>query len=262
MTDAGRPTVQVLVAGVEVVPTRVEVAASRLNPVARCVLSLDRDQPEAVTIAEGSPVEVLMGRELTGVRPVFRGRVRQVSPEDQVQLVALDGMRDLRDVLVRQVFSQVTAREVVEWVADQAGLVLHMAPLSRHARRRHFVAANVPLPEVIRQVRQTWGLLDWDLWCDVDGSVWFGPWADTVRARRDPVAHLEWGRNLLEMTPSAGSTGVAETWLDEAIEHSTRVKLTDPRAWGGSRLARVERVAHTWAPGRARTRVEWAILAN
>lgn len=261
MTDAGRPTVQVLVAGVEVVPTRVEVAASRLNPVARCVLSLDRDQPEAVTIAEGSPVDVLMGHELTGVRPVFSGRVRQVSPEDQVQLVALDAMRDLRDVRVRQVFSQVTASEVVQWVADHAGLVLHMAA-ERTARRRHFVAANVPLPEVIRQVRQTWGLLDWDWWCDVDGSLWLGPWADTARARRDPVAHLEWGRNLLEMTPSAGATGVAETWLDEAIEHSTRVELTDPRAWSGRRLARVERVTHTWAPGRARTRVEWATLAN
>lgn len=261
MTEAGRPMVQVRVAGVEVVPASVEVTASRLHPVSRCTLSLDRDQPETVTIAETSLVEILMGRELTGVQPVFRGRVRQVSPEEQVHLVALDAMRDLRDVLVRQVFSQVTAQEVLEWVADAAGLELRMPPV-RTARRRLFVAANVPLLQVMRQVRQTWGLFDWDCWADVDGSVWVGPWAETARARREPVAHLQWGRNLLEMTPSTGDTGVAETWLDEAIQHSARVVLTDPRAWRGSRIARVERVTHTWAPGRARTRVEWAILAN
>ncbi len=261
MTDAGRPIVEVRVAGVEVVPARVEVTASRLAPVGRCMLALDRDQPETVTFSEISPVEVLMGRELAGVRPVFRGRVRQLSPEEQVHVIALDAMRDLRDVRVRQAFSQVTAQEVLAWVADRFGLALH-APSVPTARRRHFVAASVPVTQLLRQVQQTWGLADWDCWADVDGSVWMGPWSDTARARREPVAHLEWGRNLLEMTPSTGDTGVAETWLDEAIQHSTRVVLTDPRAWSGSRIARAERVTHTWAPGRARTRVEWAILAN
>ena len=120
--------------------------------------------------------------------------------------------------------------------------------------------------ELLQSMARAWGL-DWDLYCEPDGSVWWGPWESSPRylaALSDELVVLEHGVSVFSLEPTGEGVGVAETWLMPELAHSRLIGLNDARFWRTQVYARIERVRHRLcakgAPG-GRTTVEWRLAA-
>lgn len=260
MTDAGRPMTEVLVDGVVAACSRVEVSDSRLTPIGRTTLVVDLGQVAPVVLKNGATIEVSQGYELTGLSKVFKGTIKMVDPgEVGHEVTALDKMAALDGLKVRRAFTNATFQEAVGSCLDEHQ-VAHVLSSATTRRARHFVVPNLSLLQVLNAARGTWGVRDWDLWADVDGKVWCGPWAETERAKADPVGDLEWGSNLLAFEPSTAGSGVAETLLAPGLEHSRRVRLWHRNLWQGALTVRVDRATHIVDDGVPRTRFEWTLV--
>jgi hypothetical protein len=262
MTDAGLPIAEVFVDGTRATCARVEVTDSRLTPIGRAILSIDKAQSERVVLRNRATVAIGMGYQNTGLRKVFGGRIRHVDPGDvAVGVVALDAMADLEGMRVKRSFANASLQDVVRASLDEHQ-VRHELASTETRRARHFVAPNLSLLQVLAAARTTWGAQDWDLWADVDGKVWFGPWAETARSKADPVGDLEYGSNLLAFEPSTRGTGMAETLLAPEIEHSRRVRLWHRDLWQGALTVRIDRATHVVVGDQvAKTRLEWTLAS-
>lgn len=262
MSDAGPAIADVLIDGARAACARVETTDARLTPIGRATLTVDRAQAERVVLRNGVPVVIGMGYQNVGLRKVFGGRISHVEPADEkIQVLALDGMAELATKRVRRAFTNATLQEAVGAALDEHQ-VLHDLAAAETRRARHFVCPSQTLLEVLAAARTTWGAEAWDLWMDPDGRMWFGPWAETARAKADPVGDLEHGSNLLAFTPSTKGSGMAETLLAPDIEHSRRVRLWHRELWQGALTVRIDRATHVVESGQvAKTRLEWT-LAN
>ncbi len=256
----GATECRVLVDGVETVPSHVRTTDARTTPIGRAEITFEREGD--VALQDGAPLEVWLGDGLTAAQRVFKGRIRGVLEGDRVGVLALDGMRDLRDVLLLQAFRNVDVHQVFQWAFERAGVTAYTLGSAKTRRSHHFICRNEPLLALFERARATWGLASWDFYADADGEIWFLPWAEAPGALADPVAELVSGENLLDVQPRTIDLGTAETFVLPAIHHSDLVILEDTETWGRRATVRVERVSHEWTKDRARTRVEWAIPAT
>lgn len=255
----GTPAARVRIGDLEVTPESVRISSDRRAPIARAEIALDRDLSGRLEV--GQDLVVALGYLGQALTPAFRGRIWELRPERLVRIVALDRMKDLTDVTIRQAFRNVTLQEVVSWCLEYAGVSDYTLSSRDTPRRHHFVAAQDTALDVLRRATQAWGV-DWDCYADADGVVWVLPWEESPRAQAAPVAELEYGDDLTALEPRLQGTGMAETFLAPWVQHSHRVRLRDDRLWGAEVLVRVERVEHTVDSQRARTRIEWTLLAN
>jgi hypothetical protein len=263
--DYGVPALQVLVNGVAMASVATCVVVSdRAAPIDRAEVALDRDVSASARVAEGDAVTVGMGFRGAALLRVFGGKVYSLEPGRLVTLTCLDRMRDLAGVRIKQAWRNVTPQEVITWCLERAGVDAYSLG-SRAAsaqRRHHFLAADEPLPDVLRRVKEAWGL-DWDQYADPAGAVHFLPWEESERALIAPVLNLQYGVNLLALEPRPQGTGIAETYLAPWVMHSHRITIRDDRLWGAEVTARVERATHTIDPQKGgRTRLEWTLLPN
>ena len=246
--------------GEELSPVSVLVAGARMAPIGRAVVELDLEG-EALAVKAGDRIEVLLGYRETGVRRVFKGKVKVVDPGRVVRLTCLDRMQDLGEpeARIRQSFVSVTAQDVMSWCLERAGVDEFTLGAGATPRRHHFVCKNLSVLQVCKMVRESWGL-DWDYYADPDGVVWFVPWAESPRALADPVLDLEYGVNITRWQPSTNSTGILETYLAPEVRHSDRIRITDDRLSGLRVVARVERATHELDKVGGCTRIEWTVL--
>ncbi|MBM4394355.1 MAG: hypothetical protein FJ087_01540 [Deltaproteobacteria bacterium] len=264
MNEYGTPDIQVTIGG-QVMPAiaSVSVVADRRTPIARAEIELDRDRDAASDVTEQDPLEVALGFRGQVLRRVFRGRVHGTGPERLVGVTALDRMRELQGVRIRQAWRNANAQDVLAWSMRKAGVESFRLGAVQTSARHLFIAANEGFVDVVRRVRDAWSL-DWDLSADPEGVVYCMPWAETPWAQAGIQLELEFGRNMTGFEPrTGGRTGSCETFLAPWLWHSHLVSILDQDLWGRWVTVRVERVEHKVTfKGSAkggRTRIEWSM---
>jgi hypothetical protein len=255
----GTPRVHVVIGNQRVdSPTACRVELDRSAPIGRAEISVDREVLGG-RVAVGQDVSLAMGFLGSSLFPVLSGKVMDLESGRLLKVVVHDKMRELTEAPVKLALRNVTCQEAVGACMSYLGLQAVMSS-TRTTRRHHFIAASIPGLEVLRRAREAWDL-DWDAWATEKGEIWFGPWADSPRAKADLQLELEYGRNLLELTPRDASTGTCETFLSPWLRHSHRVSIRDTRLWQRQVTARVERVEHLVEQQRGgRTRIAWTLL--
>jgi hypothetical protein len=241
--------------------------SSRLRPFATLELRVDNeDGAAAEKLTEGAEVLMGVGDRETGLLGLFHGEVEEVQPERVLTLRARDkGMLGLARAHVTRSWLRVTPQEVARAVLDELG-VAHGLGSAELPRRHHVVARGLSVLELLQQMDRQWQL-GWDLYCEVDGTVWWGPWDESPRYQRALNADLTIlveGDSLLGLEPSGVDIGTAKTWLLPELQHSGLVGLVDARFWLERRLARLERVTHRVRgprQGGSRTELEWRLVA-
>lgn len=240
--------------------------SSRLRPFATLELQVDNEDGQAAEVlAEGQEVLVGLGDRETGLVPLFAGEVEEVQPARVLTLLARDvGMLKLARALVTRSWVRVTPQEVARAVLDELGASYQLGS-AELPRQHHVVARGLNVLALLQQVDRQWQL-GWDLYCEPDGSVWWGPWDESPRYQRALNADLTvlvHGDTLFELRPSGVDVGSAETWLQPDLGHSGLVGVVDPRFWLERRLVRLERVTHRVGAGTrgSSTELEWRLVA-
>jgi hypothetical protein len=215
-----------------------EVSTSRIHPVdlAKLVLRADR------TVKKDDKVRLYMGYD-DELHLVFGGQVVDVSDEQTMTVSAADAMQRLKDLTgIRQSFVDCTPKEIAAWLCSKVNLV---AAIGEAPARHNFLLDNVNGLEALRLVQEAWGL-DWDLYAEPTGLVYWGPAADSPRAQQ-PEAHvLEYGQSLLQVIPGSDDYTL-KCMFNPYIRHSQRVLVYDPVLIGAGVFAVVDRAVHRYA---------------
>jgi len=242
-----------------------EHASSRLRPFATLTLGVDNESGHVAGVfAEGDDVVVGAGDREVGLSTLFRGEVEEIEPGRVTTVRARDGMLVLERATVTQSWLRVTPQEVARAVLEPLGIGYQLGAGAR-PRRHHVVSRGLSVLRLLQQMDRDWGL-GWDLYCEADGSVWWGPWDESPRYQRalaaDPPILVQ-GESLFDLEPTAVDVGRAVTWLQPGLQHSTFVGLVDERFWQERKLARIERAVHrigSSGGGRSQTEIEWRLV--
>ena len=240
-----------------------EIVSSRLQPLDTCRLVVDNSDGRADVLAEGDVVSVGIGDRSTGLAPVFHGEVERREAGGRLVLEARDVMLALLRHEVTMQWLRVRPQDVARQLLRQVGLegTLGTAELApRHA----VVGRGQSGMKLLQEMDRNWGL-GWDLYCEADGRVFWGPWSESPRARLSAELELPifvHGESLLELEPAEeGGVGRAKTWLTPSVAHSAFVGLQDDRLWKRQVLARVDTVTHRIGASGAFTTFDWSVQA-
>lgn len=240
--------------------------SSRIRPFATLDVQVDNEDGNAAEVlAEGAEVLVGVGDRESGLVGLFHGEVEELQPARMVTLRARDDMLKIARAKVTRSWLRVTPQEVARAVLDELGVTYGLGA-AELPRQHQVVARGLSVLELLQQMDRQWQL-GWDLYCEPDGTLWWGPWDESPRyqaALNADLPVLVHGESLFDMKPSGVDVGTAETWLQPELGHSAFVGLVDPRFWLERRLARLERVTHRLGGGGARgarTELEWRLVA-
>jgi len=238
------------------------LVSGRSQPLASCTLAIDNTDGRTGSVDPGTLIAVGLGDRTTALRPVFAGQIDRSSPSHRLELEARDQMLQLHRLTVTRQWLRVTPQEVARQLVREAGVqaTIYGGELPR---RHAVVSAGRTALQVLQDMAATWGL-DWDLYCDGMGAIWWGPWDESPRARQSieagPVTY-RYGEDLLELEPAEdGERGRARCKLSPEIEHSTVCLLADSRYWQRRMLARIEQVRHYVGEAGSHTEFYWSPL--
>lgn len=237
------------------------VTSARNSPMDRAELVVPVEHLDPMAIRAGAEVVIQAGYREKGSWVLFAGTAIDVAWGPRVRLQCRDRMDRLHRTHVTQALADVTAREVVDYVVGQAGLDSTNLSNAETPRRHYFVLSGQNAIEAIRLVNRTWQL-DFGFFIDPeDGSFWWGAWDESPRSRADAV-RFEYGRNIVRLEPFTRERyGLLETIFLPYVRHSQPLRIVDRRYWGQDVQARVERVIHVVTDRRARSVIEWSLVA-
>lgn len=237
------------------------VFSSRINPIDRAEIDLDTEETPTSSIAKDQPVEIWQGYREKGLWDIFSGTVQDVSPARIVTVYCKDAMEKLRKTKITQSFRNVRPQEIVNYALGKAGMTRAVI-CSRSLPQKHsFIVSGKNGIETLKLVNQSWGLDDWRFYTEPDGEFYWGPWEESKRYQQGEIVTLEYGKSLLELTPSDEETGTLTTIALPFVRHSELIRIIDGRFWDREVTARVERITYLHG-SKARTRIEWRILKS
>lgn len=237
---------------------RLDVFSARTSPVDLAEIEFDT-LGEAVAIQKADPVEIKLGYREKGLWLVFRGSVHDVSAKRTTTIWAKDRMEGLRGVHITQAFVDVSAAEVIRFVADKVGIADMRLGSDQTPKKHHFILNGQNVVDAVKLVNRTWGL-DWDFYFEPEGTFVWESWGES--RRQQELITFELGKNILDLTPKSEGHGELNTILLPFIRHSNLIQIEDGRFWQETVKARVERLHHSIADGKARTRLEWELSMN
>lgn len=237
------PECIVEVAGRSHFPVGATLLASRQSPMARLEVLLE---PGDISWSDAADAEVRVAMGYEGaVMDVFSGRVITPVPGNPVRLVALDGLHEVKRVTLTTAIVRPTLQDVMDVLLLQAGQ--HDVVIGSNERQiRVFVAKSIGGLDVIQAVRTSFDVHHWDLYIEPDGTIYFGPWAESPRALAGVQLQLVQGENIesLKLDPRGGSVGTA---LVPWVAPGHLIEIKDPDVARATITARVERVVHKFA---------------
>ncbi len=236
-----------------------QVVTGRSNPVDRARLQLPIEGLDAAAIRKGATVEIAQGYREKGLWPLFAGNIVDLAWGPRVTVLCKDRMNKLREPVVKS-FVDATPKEVVLWCLQQAGVTNYVLSDSETTRRHYYVLRGQSIIESIALVNRTWGL-DWDFYCEPDGTFVWGPWEESPRGRAGEVVVFEYGQNIIELIPfTEEQHGILTTIALPYLRHGHLIRIRDTRYWGSEVTARVERILHRYAEKKARVTIEWTVV--
>ncbi len=238
----------------------VRVVTSRKNPIDIATVKIPLEGMEVDTITKGMPIEVRLGYREYGVWPVFSGVIDDATWKTTVDITARDGMEVLRGTPITQSFVNTQPREVMRFCLEKAGVADYELSEQELPLRHYFVVPGINILQVQKTLNKTWGL-DWEFYREPEGKVVYKPLAETERYRNgQPVALLEYGKNLFDLVPSDYQTGRARTFLLPMLRHGHVVQLRDRRFWETDTPVVIERILEYFGADGAGMVIEWRIL--
>lgn len=239
---------------------KVQVVSSRVNPVDIATIEIPIEGVELDAIAKGMEVEIRLGYREYGLWPVFSGMVDDVSWGTKVELWTKDGMEKLRQTKIVQTFVNTGPREVMRFCLEQAGVKQYEISSQVLPLKHYFVVPGLNVLQVQKLVNQTWNL-NWEFYREPEGIVVHRPLMETERYRNgQPVAHLEYGKNLFDLETSDYQTGRLRTFLLPMLRHGHVIELTDRRFWATSAKVIIERLVMDYGETGAGMVIEWRKL--
>jgi hypothetical protein len=234
-----------------------QVRSSRTNPIDCAEINIDALDLSG-TIAKGQPVQIWQGYREKGLWPVFSGSVADTQSKRLFTVYCKDAMEQLRHQTITRSFVDTQPRDVIQYVLGVCGVSNYKLSARTLPRKHTFILAGKNGIEAIKLVNRSWGLDDWRFYFEPTGEFWWGPWEESERYQQGEIVTLEYGRNLLDLTPSDYATGTLKTIALPFVRHSELIKIVDDRFWGEEVTARVERIKHHFG-AEARTYIEWTI---
>lgn len=238
----------------------------RRDPLDWVDIQIDNADGQADAIEKGAGLLLALGYTTADTMPlVFAGTVDDVRRERTVTVSAVDWLGALREPRVdcwRNVTPVDVVRALLELTLGASALVTSEAELTRLG---HFVCPGLTGLQALADVSRAWGL-NWDLYAEPNGSVWFGPWNESPRAQTTPW-QFESGTDLTAVIPAGpeGSRGKLVMHAQPEVQHSHTALLTDDSFGAEPALVRFETVEHLLGvdgPGPSyRTEAEWTRLA-
>ncbi|NUN13499.1 MAG: hypothetical protein HUU55_07675 [Myxococcales bacterium] len=254
------PISTVSAGGIEWTPTRWRVVSSRLEPFDVARVEIDNHDGQ-ISITDGTEIEIRSGYREHGEWVVFRGIMTRCVTGVTLALEAKDtGMFKLSTAkAVPSSFSPANAVVVAQSIAAAAGVTLQpeaLIQLSALPPKKQVVLAATTALVALRTMMQSWGIGGWDLWCDVDASLYIGASTKSSRALSFDLHMLERDENVIEMEPpqNSNSTGRVVT-VGLPVRHSEHMIVSD-LGFFGPEIVQVDRVTHSVWP-HARTEVVW-----
>ncbi len=237
------------------------VVTAANSPVDRAELVLPVEGLEPQAIRRDAEVTIQAGYHEKGSWTLFVGQVVDVAWGPRVRVLCRDRMDGWRKTRLTQALVDVTARDVVDFVARQVGWRSVRLSDSPTSRRHYFVLAGQNAIESIRLVNRTWGL-PYAFYIDPEtGEFFWGPWDESPR-REAEVVQFEYGVNVIRLEPfTMERYGLLETIFVPYLRHSQLIRVVDRRYWGQDISARVERITHVVSERKARSIVEWSLAA-
>jgi hypothetical protein len=236
-----------------------QVYSSRLNPVDCAEINLDALGLSG-PIAKGQSVEIWQGYREQGLWPVFTGSVVDTQSKRIYTVKCKDAMEQLRRQTITKSFVDAQPRDIIKYILNVYGVSNYRLSNEILSNKHTFILAGKTGIEGIKLINRSWGLDDWRFYFEPTGEFYWGPWKESPRHQQGEVVTLEYGQNLLDLTPSDHETGNLTTIALPFIRHSEIIKIVDNRFWDREVTARVERIKHTFGM-KARTCIEWTIVS-
>lgn len=241
----------------------VKIVSSRLNPTDTAEIYLPSGGVATGAIKKGMPVNLSLGYIEKGLWTAYSGAVEDISWGRIIAIYCRDKMERLRQTKITQSFIDATPQDVLQFALRQAGIEQVTLSSQVLPRKHHFIACGVSVIQLIKLVNSTWELEDWAFYFEPNDAFYWGPWQESGRYNGgQPMAALEYGRNILDLQPSDHETGVLKTFSLPFIRHSHLLILKDKRFWSKEVLVRVERICYTHGEKATGMVIEWRIQEN
>lgn len=236
---------------------RVRVVSSRKNPVDLATIEIPIEGVALDSITKGMAVDIRLGYREYGVWPIFSGVVEDVNWGTVVTISCKDGMEKLRETKIVQTFVDTQPREILKFCFNKAGITDFAISDQELPLRHYFVVGNQNVLQVQKLINQTWKL-DWEFYREPEGIVICQPWKETERYRGgQPVARLEFGKNILDLWTSDYQTGGLRTFLLPMLRHGHVIEVVDRRFWATETLVKIERIEYNYGDNGAGMVMEW-----
>lgn len=259
--------VQILVGGAPLSEDVVsfEVRSIADAPLDWAVIEIDNADGEAAAPVEGADIELAAGYVGDESLPVvFGGRVETVERDRLIRVVCADACWRLRDTRIRRSWAAVTPAELAVDVFALSGVSVGRVSADVLPRRPAFVSPNITALEVLEWASRAWGLTNWQLYADTDGSIWWGPWQQSPRQASSELLTFDLSDVFDATAPDGEFPGRIVARLTGTLRHGQMFLLLDSRHGAPPVYGRAAEVVHAMGPHPQlpvyRTEVTWAPL--
>ncbi|MDI3480784.1 MAG: hypothetical protein PWQ97_439 [Tepidanaerobacteraceae bacterium] len=243
----------------------IEIEGYKLNKIIRFVVNSSykdpidtadieiQYQPELASVfSDGMSATIYMGYREQGLALVFKGNITKINRDKIITIHCQNQARLLKKSLIRA-FYNIKPDSVIKWCLAQVGIsdadvYSGLPPFAR------FIANGTGI-EIFKKVANTWSLKDWCYYIEPEDQFYWGPIAQSPRAKTDPFI-FEAPGNIISHEAKDGY-GIIEARSTPNIRPLNLINVIDKRYWSNYKTLRVSKVKYLQDQTKARTYIEW-----
>lgn len=240
--------------------TSLQVISSNQTPIDLATIEIPAEYVELEAINRNMPVKIYMGYYDVGTWLVFSGLVKDVVWGRSIVIYCKDLMEELRKIKVVQSFVDAEPAIIMKYLMAKAGVENYEISDLQQEAKHHFILSNQNILQAQRLLNSAWDL-EWQFYREPEGNVVWQPIIATERYNKgNAVLKLEYGINLLALTPTENTSGTLTTFVLPFLRHSQVIKVKDLRYWAQELKVLINKIEYVYCNGSAEMRAEWSIL--